>query len=107
MPASQQLQAALWGVGVGIGLFLLIYFVVRSGWYRKAVNDVVPAEDLTPEAMGDVHHYPEELAEAHGPVPFVLKLLIVSYLVFLAGYVYFYFQAMSGPLAAFDKFLTQ
>lgn len=107
MPASQQLQAAIWGVGVGIGLFFLIYFVVRSGWFRKAGNGVVPAEDVTPDAQGPVHHYPEELAEAHGPVPLVLKILIVGYLVFLAGYVYFYFQAMNGPLAAFDKFLTQ
>lgn len=107
MPYEQQLQGVLWALGVGLIMLVVIYMTVRSGWFRKGANDVVPAEDVTPSADEPVHHYPEGLAEAHGRVPVILKIIIAGYLVFLVWYIYNFISLMNGPLAAFDKFLTQ
>jgi len=106
MPQAQQLSATLWALAVGIALFLIVYFTVRSGWFRKSTNGVVPAEEVQPEPAEPIHHYPDDLAEAHGKVPFVLKAFIVGYIVFLVFYVVYFVQALSGPLGEFDKFLT-
>ena len=107
MPQSQQLAAALWALGVGILMYLVIHYTVASGWFRKAGNDVAPAEDVLPEVAEPVHRYPEGLEEAHGKVPFIIKGIIVGYVVFLIFYVVYFVQALNGPLGAFDKFLTQ
>ncbi len=106
MPYSMQASAVWWGLGVGLAFFIVIYVAVRSGWFRKATNDVVPTEDLTPEPVEPVHHYPEDLAEAHGRVPVVIKLVIVSFLVFLVVYVALFITEMNGPLRALDAYLT-
>jgi hypothetical protein len=106
MPYSMQASAVWWGLGVGLAFFVVIYVAVRSGWFRKATNDMVPAEDKAPEPVEPVHHYPHDLAEAHGKVPVVIKLVIVSFLVFLVVYVALFITAMNGPLRALDVYLT-
>jgi len=106
MPQSQQIASALWALAVGITFFAIIYFTVRSGWFRKGGGNVVPAQDVQPDATEPVHEYPEGLAEAHGKVPFILKGIIVGYVIFLVFYVVYFVRALSGPLGAFDKFLT-
>jgi hypothetical protein len=106
MTYSMQANAVWWGLGVGLAFFAVLYVAVLSGWFRKATYDVVPAEDITPEPTEPLHHYPEGLAEAHGKVPVVLKLVIASFIVFLVVYVALYINAMNGPLRAFDAFLT-
>ena len=78
----------LWALGVGVATLVVIYMTVRSGWFRKGANDVMPTEDVLPEPAEPVHHYPEDLAEAHGRVPAILKIIIGGYLVFLVWYVY-------------------
>jgi hypothetical protein len=107
MPQSQQLSATLWALAVGGGLILVIYFAVRSGWFRKGGNDVVPTDDVLPEPAEPVHEYPDGLGEAHGRIPFVLKGFIVGYVIFLAFYIVYFVQALNGPLGVLDKFLTE
>jgi len=107
MPQSQQVAATLWALAVGVAFFLVIYFTVRSGWFRKAGNDVMPAEDVRPDVAEPIHHYPDGLEEAHGKVPFIIKGIIVGYVVFLAFYVVYFVRALNGPLGALDKFLTK
>ncbi len=107
MPQSQQLAATLWALAVGVAFFLVVYFTVRSGWFRKADNDLVPAEDAVPDVAEPVHHYPDGLEEAHGKVPFIIKGIIVGYVVFLVFYVVYFVRALNGPLGAFDQFLTK
>ena len=107
MPQSQQLAASLWALGVGILLYLVIHYTVASGWFRKAGNGAMPAEDVLPDVAEPVHRYPDGLEEAHGKVPLIIKGIIVGYVVFLIFYVVYFVQALNGPLGAFDKFLTQ
>jgi len=107
MPYAQQLGGVLWALGVGLLTLAVIYMTVRSGWFRKAGNDVIPTEDVRPEIAEPVHHYPEDLAEAHGRVPVIIKLIIGGYLIFLVWYVWNFITLMNGPLAGLDKFLTQ
>jgi len=107
MPQSQQLAATLWSLAVGTVTFLVIYFTVRSGWFRKAGAAVMPAEEPVPEAAEPIERYPDGLEEAHGKVPFVLKGIIVGYVVFLVFYVVYFVRALNGPLGTIDKFLTK
>ncbi len=108
MPQSQQTRSDALGAGRrDSAFFLVIYFTVASGWFRKAGNDVMPAEDVLPDVAEPIHRYPDGLEEAHGKVPFIIKGIIVGYVVFLIFYVVYFVQALNGPLGAFDKFLTQ
>jgi len=105
MPQSQQLYSTLWALAVGTAFFVIIYFTVRSGWFRKGGGET-PTQDVHPDVGEPVHDYPEGLAEAHGKVPFVLKGIIVGYVIFLVFYVVYFVRALNGPLGVFDKFLT-
>jgi hypothetical protein len=93
MPTSQQIAASVWGLAVGLGFLVIIYMTVRSGWFRKAGNDVVPEKEALPEPTPPIHEYPEGLEEAHGNVPAVLKIVIVGYIVFLVAYVAIFLRA--------------
>lgn len=93
MPEAQQISAILWGLGVGIAFLVAIYVGVGSGWFRKAVGRTVPQSDPLPEPVAPVHDYPDGLAEGHGKVPLLLKLVIVGYIVFLVGYVALFLRA--------------
>ncbi|PKQ16770.1 MAG: hypothetical protein CVT67_03080 [Actinobacteria bacterium HGW-Actinobacteria-7] len=106
MPA-QQTGAIWWALGVGAGFIVVIYFLISSAWFRKATNDAVPVSDELPEPTQPIHEYPEGLAEAHGKVPVVLKILIGSFLVFLVYYVAQFLIAMNGTLGTFDRYLTK
>jgi len=107
MPQSQQLAASLWSLAVGTITFLLIYFTVRSGWFRKIGSSITPAEETFPEVAEPVESYPEGLEEAHGKVPLVLKGIIAGYVVFLVFYVVYFVRALNGPLGALDTYLTK
>jgi len=96
MPAAQQWSAALWGIGVGIASVIGVWLVVAGAWFRKPAGDTIPVSDTTPEPLGEVHDYPEGLAEAHGPVPIVLKVTIVLFIIWTVGYVAWYFYAGPG-----------
>ena len=103
MPASQQIAAALWGLGVGTALIVIIYATIRGAWYREPLvgnprhEDSLPeahpqAEDSMPAVLGAVHDYPDDVSEAHGPVPLVVKIVIVSVVLWTIGYVVLFVQ---------------
>jgi hypothetical protein len=107
MPLSQQTGAIWWALGVGVAFFVIIYYVISSAWFRKATRGTVPAVDPLPEPTEPVHEYPEGLAEGHGKVPLILKIVIAGFLVFLVYYVAQYLTAMNGTLAVFDAYMTK
>ncbi len=103
MPASQQIAAVLWGLGVGAALIIVVWATVRGGWYRKplvgSTRDLAElpeahphTEDSMPEVLGAVHEYPDGISEAHGPVPLIVKLVIISFTVWAIGYVVLFVQ---------------
>jgi hypothetical protein len=107
MPLKMQYAGMWWSLGVGLAMLVLVYVAVRSGWFRKAQGDVTPSTDAVPEPVEPVHHYPEGLGEAHGRVPFILKLIIGGYVVFLVGYLVSFYIKLQGPLGTLDAFLTK
>jgi hypothetical protein len=87
MPVHQQLVGALWGVGLGLGLLVVIWLVVSNAWFRPATDDHMPETDAKPDPVGLVDDYPEQLREAHGKPTLFLKLWIVAFVLWAAGYV--------------------
>ncbi len=96
MPVHQQLVGALWGVGLGLGLLVVIWLVVSNAWYRAATGDQVPEGDVPPDPVGAVDEYPEELREAHGPPTLFLKLAIVAFVAWMIGYVVLFLMNSAG-----------
>lgn len=86
MPVTEQVQAALWALGVGAAFVAVIWMVVSNAWYRKATEDRIPATDVKPTPIGMVEEYPEGLAEAHGRPTLLMKLLILGFVVWTIGY---------------------
>lgn len=92
MPVTEQLLAALWGLGIGAVLIVTVYLVVSNAWYRSATGDRIPETDMKPSPIGMVDEYPEGLAEAHGGPTLFFKLLVAGYVVWLVGYVAFWYM---------------
>jgi hypothetical protein len=92
MPASQQLAAALWGLGVGAALIIVIWATVRGGWFRKPLVGDPRADDSMPEPVEPVHEYADGLSEAHGPVPLVVRVVIITFVLWAIGYVVLFVQ---------------
>lgn len=87
MPVHQQLVGALWGVGLGIGLVVVIWLVVSNAWFRAATDDRMPETDVKPDPVGPVDDYPQELREAHGKPTLFLKLWMLAFVLWAVGYV--------------------
>jgi hypothetical protein len=87
MPASQQISAVIWGLSVGAAIILVIWATVRGGWFRKPLVGDPRMEDSMPEPVQPVHDYADGLSEAHGPVPLIVKIVIISFLVWAVVYV--------------------
>lgn len=92
MPVSQQVAAALWGLGVGIALIAIVYTTVRSGWFRKPLLGDPLSQETVPKPVEPVHDYADGISEAHGPVPLIVKLVIISFTVWAIGYVVLFVQ---------------
>jgi len=91
MPYQEQLEAALGGIGVGLAMIVVIYIVVSTSWFRRAGHDRVPDVDPKPAPVEPIHDYPDGLAEAHGPTPLIVKVIIISFALWAVGYVAVYF----------------
>lgn len=93
MPLPQQVEAALWGIGLGGGLILIVYLIVSNAWFRSATGDRIPETDTRPTPIGMVDEYPEGLAEAHGRPTLFFKGLAVVYTIWMVGYVTYWLIA--------------
>jgi hypothetical protein len=96
MPVHQQLVGALWGLGLGVALVVVIWLVVSNAWFRSATNDRVPDTDVKPDPIGPVDEYPGELKEAHGKPTLFLKLWIAAFAAWAVGYVVISLVQSSG-----------
>jgi hypothetical protein len=92
MPASQQIASVLWGLGVGIAFIIVIFATVRGGWFRKPVVGDPRDESSLPDPIQPVHDYADGISEAHGPVPLIIWLVIISFAVWAIGYVVLFVQ---------------
>ena len=93
MPAYQQIEAVLWGLGVGAAIIVAIWAVIAGGWSRRTGAVTSPdIGDHVPEPVAPVHDYPEGISEAHGPVPLIVKVIMVSFVLWTIGYVVLFVQ---------------
>jgi len=112
MPVNQQISAVIWGLTVGTGIIIVIWAVIRGGWVgRQSADTSTTVSDITPEpilpgshsrlakltmakgAVPMIHDYPDGISEAHNPVPLIIKLTIVSVLVWIVIYVIMFAQS--------------
>ncbi len=93
MPWEEQVEAVLWGLGVGAAIIVVIWAVIAGGWSRRTgAVAVAEGADHIPEPVAPVHDYPEGITEAHGPVPLIVKLIVVSFVLWAVGYVVLFVQ---------------
>jgi preprotein translocase subunit SecY len=93
MPWAEQIEAVWWGLGVGAAIIIVIWAVIVGGWSRRTGAVVGPhGESTAPEAISPVHDYPEGISEGHGPVPLIVKVIIVTFVVWAVGYVVLFVQ---------------
>ena len=112
MPVDQQISAAVWGLAVGAGILVAIWAVIRGGWVgRTEAADTPVVSDVSKEPIQPhshenlkktemahgglpmIHEYPEGISEAHNPMPLIIKLTIVSVLVWTVVYVVLFAQS--------------
>ncbi len=93
MPWEEQIEAVLWGLGVGAAIVVAIWAVIAGGWSRRTgATAVAEGGDHVPEPVAPVHEYPEGITEAHGPVPLIVKIIMVSFVLWAVGYVVLFVQ---------------
>lgn len=93
MPWAEQIEAIWWGLGVGAAIIIAIWAVIVGGWSRRTGATISPeGENTFPEPVQPVHDYAEGLSEGHGPVPLIVKVIMVSFVVWAVGYVALFVQ---------------
>ena len=93
MPWAEQIEAVWWGLGVGAAIIFAIWAVIAGGWSRRTGAILSSeGENVAPEAVPPIHDYPEGISEAHGPVPLIVKVIMVSFVVWAVGYVVLFVQ---------------
>lgn len=92
MPAYQQLVAVLWSLGIGAALIAIIYVTVSGGWFRRQTVDAASESLEYPEPVQPIHEFPEGIAEANGPVPMIVKLVVIGFGLWAIGYVVLFVQ---------------
>jgi hypothetical protein len=88
MPWAEQIEAVWWGLGIGTAIVIAIWAVIAGAWSRRT-GALAETEtgDRVPEGVAPVHEYAEGIAEAHGPVPLILQIIIVSVVLWTVGYI--------------------
>jgi hypothetical protein len=108
MPAWMQIEAAFFGISVGILLFAMVWLIVSDGYFRKAIYDVAPESDPCPAPVGDVEDFPGGIEEASAPPTRFITVLIGAFIVWSIGYVGWYLFAPGSPhQSIFAKILGQ
>jgi hypothetical protein len=93
MPWAEQIEAVWWGLGVGAAIVIAIWAVIRGGWsWRTGTVAGTEGGDRTPEPVLPVHEYADGFSEGHGPVPLIVKIIIVSFVLWAVGYVVLFVQ---------------
>ena len=112
MPVYQQVSAVIWSLFVGAGIIVVIWAVIRGGWVgRPGAQESTTVSDITPEpirpsshehrarvtmakgAVPLIHDFPDGISEAHNPVPLIVKILMVSCLLWAVVYVILFVQS--------------
>lgn len=112
MPVYQQVSAVTWSLLVGTGIIVVIWAVIRGGWVgRPSADDSTTVSDITPEpilpsshehlaritmakgAVPLIHDFPEGISEAHNPVPLIIKIVMISCLLWAVVYVILFVQS--------------
>ena len=67
--------------------------MIAGGWSRRT-GAAAGAEggDHVPEPVAPIHDYPEGISEAHGPVPLIVTIIVVSFVLWAVGYVVVFVQ---------------
>ncbi len=91
MPAGEQLSDLVWSFVIGLTLIAAIAATI-VGARKRTRPDVVAETDDGPAPVEPVHEYAGGVAEAHGPVPLVVKLVIIGVLVWTVVYVVLFAQ---------------
>ncbi len=92
MPAGEQLSDLVWSFVIGCTLIAAIAVTI-IGARLKSRQDALAETDTGPAPIEPVHEYAGDVAEAHGPVPLIVKLVIISVLVWTVIYVVLFAQA--------------
>jgi hypothetical protein len=93
MPWAEQIEAVWWGLAVGAAIIIAIIAVIAGGWSRRTgAARGAEGSDHVPEPVAPIHDYPEDISEAHGPVPLIVTLIAVSFVVWAVGYVVVFVQ---------------
>lgn len=94
MPTGEQLSDLVWSFVIGLMLIASVVFTIMGARMRNTPQDVVPETDADagPAPVEPVHEYAGGVAEAHGPVPMVVKLTIAGVLLWTVVYVVLFAQ---------------
>jgi len=92
MPTGEQLSDLVWSLAIGLTLIAAIAVTIMGARLRSR-PDAVAETDNGPAPVEPVHEYAGDVAEAHGPVPLVVKLVIIGVLIWTVVYVVLFAQA--------------
>lgn len=92
MPAGEQLSDLVWSFVIGLTLIATVAVVIVGARLRSR-PDSIAETDNGPAPIGPVHEYAGDVAEAHGPVPLVVKLVIIGVALWTVVYVILFVQA--------------
>jgi len=92
MPAGEQISDLVWSLLIGLTVIAAIAATIL-GARMKSRPDAVAETDEGPAPIEPVHEYAGGVAEAHGPLPLVVKLVIIGVLIWTVVYVVLFAQA--------------
>jgi len=92
MPVGEQLSDLVWSFVIGLTLIVSIAVTI-AGARLKSRPDALAETDNGPAPIEPVHEYAGNVAEAHGPVPLIVKLVIIGVLIWTVVYVVLFAQA--------------
>lgn len=92
MPGGEQISDLVWSLLIGLTTIAAITATI-IGARLKSRPDAIAETDDGPAPIEPVHEYAGGVAEAHGPVPLVVKLVIIGVLIWTVVYVILFAQS--------------